>query len=400
MNMDYLEARPFFHHYEGPECVHGLNFADESEARLFWQEVQARIPRSAIARAPSSTGENSTTKIAPPRPTPATGAGPAPPPRRSTLLPLVTTPAAPATHDAPPAVSPRSSSLQPPPSLATPPTLSPRAQGNPRPPPPVAAPPPVPPTATHEPTPAATSAPPAVSAAPSVNEKKRPAEPKRERSFFAKIFSKSDVAEQTVEISAPREFRHQGHVGWDPDRGFDVVNIPPEWKKLFAAAKIKKSELKNPETGKIVMETIVQAMGSTPAPAEDSTPAPRPSSQQPVSPHASAPPVSSGPPPTASSAPPAPPAPPRAPAPPPPPPAGGMPKALARVDTQPKGSFLAEIQKGKELRRVEVPDISNMDTQQQNTLVDTLANVIQKRREAIATDDDEPAEPDDDNWSV
>ncbi|CAG8510991.1 11389_t:CDS:2, partial [Dentiscutata heterogama] len=34
-------------------------------------------------------------------------------------------------------------------------------------------------------------------------------------------------------ISKPTDFRHLGHIGFNPDTGFDVQNIDPQWKSLF-----------------------------------------------------------------------------------------------------------------------------------------------------------------------
>ncbi|KAF9941465.1 hypothetical protein BGZ67_005047 [Mortierella alpina] len=34
-------------------------------------------------------------------------------------------------------------------------------------------------------------------------------------------------------IGMPSDFRHVGHIGWDPDVGFDAQNIDPAWRTLF-----------------------------------------------------------------------------------------------------------------------------------------------------------------------
>ncbi|KAF9997187.1 hypothetical protein BGZ80_007061, partial [Entomortierella chlamydospora] len=34
-------------------------------------------------------------------------------------------------------------------------------------------------------------------------------------------------------IGLPSDFRHIGHIGWDPDVGFDAQNIDPAWRELF-----------------------------------------------------------------------------------------------------------------------------------------------------------------------
>ncbi|KAG0346973.1 hypothetical protein BG004_000383 [Podila humilis] len=35
------------------------------------------------------------------------------------------------------------------------------------------------------------------------------------------------------QIGLPSGFRHLSHIGWDPNKGFNVQNIDPEWKNLF-----------------------------------------------------------------------------------------------------------------------------------------------------------------------
>ncbi|XP_070192688.1 actin nucleation-promoting factor WASL-like isoform X2 [Littorina saxatilis] len=36
-----------------------------------------------------------------------------------------------------------------------------------------------------------------------------------------------------ADIGAPTEFRHVSHVGWDPNKGFDMNNLDPDMKELF-----------------------------------------------------------------------------------------------------------------------------------------------------------------------
>lgn len=46
--------------------------------------------------------------------------------------------------------------------------------------------------------------------------------------------------------------------GWDPINGFDITNIPPEWKELFKKAGVRKKELKDKDTASFVLKTVVQ----------------------------------------------------------------------------------------------------------------------------------------------
>ena len=61
-------------------------------------------------------------------------------------------------------------------------------------------------------------------------------------------------------ISAPTNFKHVTHVGWDEDKGFQVDNLPPEWKKLFKDNDIRKSQLKDKDTAKIIAITLATNM--------------------------------------------------------------------------------------------------------------------------------------------
>jgi len=75
--------------------------------------------------------------------------------------------------------------------------------------------------------------------------------------FFKKKKNRDDI----LPISEPTNFRHVSSIGWNPQSGFEICNIPPEWKELFIAAKIKKSELKDPETAKFLVVVIEQNTG-------------------------------------------------------------------------------------------------------------------------------------------
>jgi len=62
------------------------------------------------------------------------------------------------------------------------------------------------------------------------------------RSGFLSRFIKKESASEGQsaslgqEISWPKDVKHELHIGWDPLKGFEIRNIPPEWKKLFKAA--------------------------------------------------------------------------------------------------------------------------------------------------------------------
>ncbi|KAI5094258.1 neural Wiskott-Aldrich syndrome protein [Silurus meridionalis] len=144
------------------------------------------------------------------------------------------------------------------------------------------------------------------------------------------------------EIGTPSNFRHIGHVGWDPNTGFDVNNLDPDLKKLFDMCGISEAQLKDKETSKDIYEFIEKRGGVEAVKSElrrQAPPPPPPPSRggppPPPGPFSGPPPPSiqssGGPPPPPSRGRGAPPPPPpfRAPnsAPPPPPPPPSRPGA-------------------------------------------------------------------------
>jgi hypothetical protein len=54
---------------------------------------------------------------------------------------------------------------------------------------------------------------------------------------LSRLIKKKEPANKPISvISGPTNVKHEVHLGWDPRDGFQIRNIPPEWKKLFAAA--------------------------------------------------------------------------------------------------------------------------------------------------------------------
>ncbi|RKP35272.1 hypothetical protein BJ085DRAFT_28421 [Dimargaris cristalligena] len=74
------------------------------------------------------------------------------------------------------------------------------------------------------------------------------------------------------QISAPSDFKHVGHVGWDPDKGYDMVNVDnPQWKQLvdqLAKYGITKEQLHDKETAQIVMVVQNRQKQAGPGPAD------------------------------------------------------------------------------------------------------------------------------------
>ncbi|KAI9322035.1 hypothetical protein DFJ73DRAFT_875861 [Zopfochytrium polystomum] len=66
--------------------------------------------------------------------------------------------------------------------------------------------------------------------------------------------SKTKKREKAVRpiISAPSDFKHISHVGFDPVHGFEGANIPLEWRAIFEKAGITEEQLKNKKAAKAV----------------------------------------------------------------------------------------------------------------------------------------------------
>jgi hypothetical protein len=324
-NFHYQKANSHFHTFEMNDFVAGLLFADAEEAETFYAQVVSGIE----ALKPAAPAP-----VAAPAPTPVH----APPPVHT-----------PAPVSAPVA--------RPPPAQAPPPRTEQPA-----------APPPSTPTPTPAPAAKEDSGTPALPMKvipiknPLINREETKAAPKK--SGFS-LFGKKEKPKSV--IGAPTNVKHEGHIGWDPEHGFDIKNIPPEWKKLFQNAGIKKNDLKDVEFAKTVVTTVAEALTAPPPP-----PPPPPSGK-------------------------APPPPPSGKAPPRSTPAGGGGGGGSSV------SLLDQIKSGKELKKVEppsaLPNIQQMDESTNGNLVATLQAAMAARRTAVEHESDSDAQDSADEWS-
>jgi len=342
---EYCTPLPFFHYFEGSTDVYGFSFADEGEAASF-ADCIGGLPDVTVEGGSGGGRPSAPARSAPP-PVPAHHA---PPP-------------VPAHHAPPPAPKPAPSSY------AEPESSHPASA-------------------------------PAVDRSSSVSDKMRnmsscsiPAETgkkkekKKTGGFFSRLFKKDEDEdeEENFTISAPSNFTHASHIGYDAETGgFDTKNIPPEWKKLFQAAGIRKKDLNNPETCAALMQVMQESPSAPPAPAAPvAPPAPNAPPAPPAPPAPAAPPAPGAPPP------PRPPAAPGGGAPPPRPAPGGD-----------RGNLLADIQRGKQLKSVEERTVEvqapSVDSDEGQNMIQKLSQVMVIRRAAIEDDDD-----DDDNseWS-
>lgn len=215
-------------------------------------------------------------------------------------------------------------------------------------------------------------------------------EKKKKKGFFGSLFKKKKEPE--IVLSGPRNFQHKGHVGWSEEGGFEIRDIPPELKQIFREAGIKKKDMKNEETAKLVMGIVNDHMKDVEA---ESGTAPPP------------PPVTGGPPPppppTVTGGPPPPPPPGLKGPPPPPTPNTHNTEDSSQVESQDsRGDLLSQIRGGTSLKPVDNasrPDVSQMPKKQTKNLVDTLASAMAMRRNDMLYEQENDDDGDDDDWS-
>lgn len=246
-------------------------------------------------------------------------------------------------------------------------------------------------------------------------------------------------------IEGPTNIQHVSHIGFDTNNGFQIRNIPKDWRTLFQSAGVKKSDLQNPETATFIMGTIADVLSGQPrqpppVPLQPPLPLQQPPSPQkplsprappPIPPHPSSPPIISlpgGPPPPLPSRPQssapstfAPPLPPRSTSQPalltppilpdrgqptdstergyaqapfvPPPPA---PPVFTPPEAVPSNPLLSQLVNAQ-LKAVEKGSLPPLEESQQKTLLDTLSNAMIQRRVNIK-EDEAGEESDDEGW--
>ena len=192
--------------------------------------------------------------------------------------------------------------------------------------------------------------------------------------------------------SAPTNFKREGHIGWSAEGGFDIDNIPPEWKQMFKNMGIRKKDLLEDQSYAKDVFDIMQNAGDSNL--EQAPTAPPMNNNTPQTPQ---PIVTTG-------------GPSGGPAPPPPPPPPGVKKSgsVSSSESMPKpatpppvvqedgrGDLLASIRGGgismlkstKDAPRPEKP------VEESVGLEDTLKKAMLAHRKAMTDDDD------DDDWS-
>jgi len=231
-------------------------------------------------------------------------------------------------------------------------------------------------------------------------------------------FFKSGEEEEEAEfaIGAPQGFKHESHIGWTPEGGFDIFNVPNEWKKLMSKAGVTEEQMQDKETAMFIVSFVASTLGNqqggqaaaqAPAahpvqaeerregeaevqvsPSENSQPAEqeRPGEEEEES-IPSAPPAPLAPAPAqpalgGSSAPPPPPV---------------LRPSVAEEGSS--GDMFSAIRGGVALKKVAaLPDVKNLSVQEEDSIAGALARALQSRRFAIREEEEEPEEEDNGEW--
>ena len=172
----------------------------------------------------------------------------------------------------------------------------------------------------------------------------------------------------TRETGAPTDFKRISHIGWSAEGGFDISNIPAEWKVLFKQVGIKKKDLmQNQDLAKDVfdiMNTATQDASIQETVVSDAPPPP-PLMQQ-ARQHPAAAGVPQAPVPTA--------------------PASAAPQESSQPS--PSNDLLSAIRRGTQLTKVEVEERPAVPSESDGGLTDLLRKAMAGRVKATSDEAD------------
>ncbi len=208
----YKTPREYFHTFEADECQVGLNFADEGEAAYFHKIVDNKLTerrqrkerRNAMKRQ-SSMGNSSNSSAAVHQQAPLPP--PPPPPANATATGLNGFP-----------ISQQVGHFG----------LASRVMG-----------------AQHG---VSSKQVPMIPSHPTPATSSKPGKKKKGDGKGRKL--------KKEDISLPTNFQHISHVGWDPNRGFDLENVDPKLKQFFSKAGVSERELADKETRDFIYDFI------------------------------------------------------------------------------------------------------------------------------------------------
>jgi hypothetical protein len=80
-------------------------------------------------------------------------------------------------------------------------------------------------------------------------------------SAFSLVRRKPKESKAIGTIGAPTNFKHHHHIGFDPKTGFEVNNVPDQWKDIFRHAGIKKKDLQDPAMASVIYSALQSELG-------------------------------------------------------------------------------------------------------------------------------------------
>jgi len=220
---------------------------------------------------------------------------------------------------------------------------------------------------------------------------------------------------EVASVSRPTNFRHNQHIGYNPETGFQCSDIPDQWQQIFKKLGIRKKDLSDKDTAKAIFETLSsyapheaeEAAAEAPDAPGEAPPAPVPAAAPAVSKSRPPPKESTPDAPIAPEAPAAPEAPiaPDAPedvpseAPAAPTKTGAPAKAAAAKAPAPR-SFLDDIKRFDRSKlaskdenashtQMALPDVEVMSQDNKTSMMDRLRKLMEERRGKVADADDD-----------
>ncbi|GAB5372588.1 hypothetical protein AAMO2058_001678500 [Amorphochlora amoebiformis] len=106
-----------------------------------------------------------------------------------------------------------------------------------------------------------------------------------------KFFGIKKQEKKIHSVGRPTGFKHVSHIGYDPDKGFDIGSIPESWRRIFKEAGISKKVLKNKQAAQLIFQTIQQSMMAPPPAIQAPAPASKTASYTPSGFHDAPPPL-------------------------------------------------------------------------------------------------------------
>jgi len=77
------------------------------------------------------------------------------------------------------------------------------------------------------------------------------------KSKKSKEKDKKKIVLRKEDIGNPMDFRHVQHVGWDPNKGFDLNGVDNNLRTFFEKAGVSANELQDENTRKFIYKWVI-----------------------------------------------------------------------------------------------------------------------------------------------